>query len=100
MILAGVSINLVVGNNGIITKARDAKKQTEQATATLFLRSALVQRSFSARKIVENNECRTSNHRAQHEAKRDLLNINGKVSPQSFFIELFFFFQGSSVSTG
>ena len=49
-----------------------------------------VQHSFSARKIVENNECRTSNHRAQHEAKRDLLNINGKVSPQSFFIELFF----------
>ena len=33
LILAGVSINLVVGNNGIITKARDAKKQTEQATA-------------------------------------------------------------------
>ena len=29
-----------------------------------------VQHSFSARKIVENNECRTSNHRAQHEAKK------------------------------
>ena len=33
LILAGVSINLVIGNNGIITKAGDAKKQTEQATA-------------------------------------------------------------------
>lgn len=33
LILAGVSINLVIGNNGIITKAKDAKKQTEQATA-------------------------------------------------------------------
>ena len=33
LILAGVSINLVIGQNGIITKARDAKKQTEQATA-------------------------------------------------------------------
>ena len=33
LILAGVSINLVIGQNGIITKAGDAKKQTEQATA-------------------------------------------------------------------
>ena len=32
LILAGVSINLVIGQNGIITKAGDAKKQTEQAT--------------------------------------------------------------------
>ena len=52
--------------------------------ATAFLRSALVQRLFSACKIVENNECRTSNHRAQHEAKREYLNINGNVSPHSF----------------
>ena len=33
LILAGVSINLVVGNNGIITKARDARDKTEQAKA-------------------------------------------------------------------
>ena len=46
-----------------------------------------VQRSFSARKIVENNECRTSNHRAQHEAKKEHLNINGKVSSHSFSTE-------------
>ena len=32
LILAGVSINLVIGNNGIITKAGDAKDATEQAT--------------------------------------------------------------------
>lgn len=32
LILAGVSINLVIGNNGIINRAKDAKKQTEQAT--------------------------------------------------------------------
>ena len=33
LILAGVSINLVVGENGIITKARDARDKTEQAKA-------------------------------------------------------------------
>ena len=32
LILAGVSINLVIGQNGIITKAGDAKDATEQAT--------------------------------------------------------------------
>ena len=31
LILAGVSINLVIGNNGIITRAGDAKRETEQA---------------------------------------------------------------------
>ena len=31
LILAGVSINLIIGNNGIINKAADAKKQTDQA---------------------------------------------------------------------
>ena len=31
LILAGISINLVVGNNGIITKANDAKNQTIRA---------------------------------------------------------------------
>ena len=31
LILAGVSINLVIGNNGIINKAVEAKEQTEQA---------------------------------------------------------------------
>ena len=31
LILAGVSINLVIGNNGIINKAGDAKRETEQA---------------------------------------------------------------------
>ena len=33
LILAGVSINLVVGNNGIVTKAGDARDKTEQAKA-------------------------------------------------------------------
>ena len=33
MILAGVSINLVVGENGIVTKAGDARDKTEQAKA-------------------------------------------------------------------
>ena len=32
LILAGVSLNLVLGNNGIITKAKDAKEATGQAT--------------------------------------------------------------------
>lgn len=31
IILAGVSINLVIGDNGIITKAKEAKTETEQA---------------------------------------------------------------------
>lgn len=31
LILAGVSINLVLGNNGIITQAKKAKKETNQA---------------------------------------------------------------------
>lgn len=31
LILAGITLNLVVGNNGIITKANDAKKQTIKA---------------------------------------------------------------------
>ena len=31
LILAGVSINLVIGNNGIISRAKDAKEATEQA---------------------------------------------------------------------
>ena len=44
--------------------------------------------SFSARKTVEQNECWTSNHRAQHEAKREHLHINGKVSPTLFSAEL------------
>ena len=30
LILAGISLNLVLGQNGLITKARDAKTQTEQ----------------------------------------------------------------------
>ena len=33
LILAGVSINLVVGNNGIVTKAGEARNKTEQAKA-------------------------------------------------------------------
>ena len=32
IILAGVSINLILGENGIITKAKEAKIKTEQAT--------------------------------------------------------------------
>lgn len=32
LILAGVSINLVIGNNGIISKAKEAKIATEQST--------------------------------------------------------------------
>ena len=32
IILAGVSINLILGENGIITKAKEAKTKTEQAT--------------------------------------------------------------------
>ena len=43
-----------------------------------------VQCTFSTRKIVENNECRTSNHRAQHEAKREPLKISGNASHHSF----------------
>lgn len=31
LILAGVSINLVIGNNGLITKAQEAKEKTQQA---------------------------------------------------------------------
>ena len=31
IILAGVSISLVLGDNGIVTKAKLAKEQTEQA---------------------------------------------------------------------
>ena len=30
LILAGVSINMVLGNNGLIAKAKDAKNKTEQ----------------------------------------------------------------------
>ena len=32
LILAGVSINLVIGNNGIITKAGDARDANKYAT--------------------------------------------------------------------
>ena len=32
IILAGVSINMIIGDNGIITQAQTAKTQTEQAT--------------------------------------------------------------------
>ena len=31
LILAGVSINLVVGQNGLITRAKEAQKRTEEA---------------------------------------------------------------------
>lgn len=31
LILAGVSINLVMGNNGIITKSKEGRDKTEQA---------------------------------------------------------------------
>ncbi|MGN1327038.1 MAG: type II secretion system protein, partial [Clostridia bacterium] len=31
LILAAVSLNLVLGNNGLITKSKDAKDQTEMA---------------------------------------------------------------------
>ena len=31
LILAGVSINLVIGNNGIITKSKEGRDKTEQA---------------------------------------------------------------------
>ena len=34
LILAGVSINLVIGNNGIITMAQKAKEKTEDARKT------------------------------------------------------------------
>ena len=33
LILAGVSISLVIGQNGLISKAKEAKEKTEQATA-------------------------------------------------------------------
>ena len=33
IILAGVSINLVLGNNGIITRARDARNNYQKAAA-------------------------------------------------------------------
>ena len=33
IILAGVSINLVLGNNGIITRARDARNNYQKAVA-------------------------------------------------------------------
>ena len=33
LILAGVSINLVIGDNGIITRAKEAASQTEVASA-------------------------------------------------------------------
>ena len=55
--------------------------------------SSYVLHSFSARKIVENNECRTSNHRAQHEAKREHLKINGKVFPTLFPLSQDYYFQ-------
>ena len=32
LILAGVSINLVLGENGLITQAKEAKRKTEEAT--------------------------------------------------------------------
>ena len=32
LILAGVSINLVLGENGVITQAQEAKRKTEEAT--------------------------------------------------------------------
>ena len=32
IILAGISINLVLGENGIITKSKQAKEKSEQAT--------------------------------------------------------------------
>ena len=37
--------------------------------------------------MLEQNECWTSNHRAQHEARGEHLNLNGKVSPHSFSTE-------------
>ena len=33
LILAGVSISMVLGNNGLITKAKEAKNATENSTA-------------------------------------------------------------------
>ena len=33
LILAGVSINMVLGENGIVTKAKDARDKTKQAQA-------------------------------------------------------------------
>ncbi|MGN1327483.1 MAG: type II secretion system protein [Clostridia bacterium] len=32
LILAGISLNLVLGNNGLITKAKDAKEKTQKST--------------------------------------------------------------------
>ena len=42
IILAGVSINMLVGDNGIITQAQNAKRETEEAQAREKLELALI----------------------------------------------------------
>lgn len=50
-------------------KIKGVKRSVNNQWGSNLQQPSYVQHSFSARKIVENNECRTSNQRAQHEEK-------------------------------
>ncbi len=50
LILAGVTLSMVIGNNGIFTKANDASNKTSLSAATDAVRMALLETQTSAYK--------------------------------------------------
>ena len=59
LILAAVSIATLTGENGILTKARTAKKETDEATAIEKVKVA-VMGSYNERGILESEELKSN----------------------------------------
>ena len=62
LILAGVSISLVVGDNGILTKANSAKNDTEKADAEAAINMALAELTADYYTERYNNNSSTEMH--------------------------------------
>lgn len=100
IILAGVTLSMVVGDNGIITKAKEAKQNMSNATAEEkeLLQNMLnemneiendniINKGVTIKELVENGTIKIGDYVSYIPAESDSYIIDGEISGVSQFIE-------------
>ena len=100
LILAGVTLSMVVGDNGIITKAKEAKQNMSNATAeekellqnmlnemNEIEKDNIINKGVTIKELVENGTIKIGDYVSYIPAESDSYIIDGEISGVSQFIE-------------
>ena len=81
LILAGVSISLVVGDNGVLTQAQSASKNTNQASAdnAMDLSLSSISTNFMATTWKDDTNAKIYNYVTVNELEKELENYGFKI---------------------